>query len=279
MKAKLACADFTFPLLDHGAALDLIALLKIKGVDIGLFEGRSHLQPSTEFKNVKRSARRLKKKLDGRGLKAADIFLQTAVDFNACAINHPRAARRRQAREAFLQSLEYAVEAGAKHLTILPGVLHAGEARRQSWERAVEELAWRVGQAKGSGVVFGVEAHIGSLAPRPKAALRLVQDVPGLTLTLDYTHFTRIGIADAEVEPLVAHASHFHARGARRGRLQERFASNTIDYGRVYRVMSETKYRGWIGIEYVWIDWEHCNECDNLSETALFRDFFLRQAG
>ena len=27
-------------------------------------------------------------------------------------------------------------------------------------------------------------------------------------------------------------------------------------------------------IEYVWIDWEHCNECDNLSETILFRDFF-----
>jgi len=24
----------------------------------------------------------------------------------------------------------------------------------------------------------------------------------------------------------------------------------------------------------VWIDWEHCNECDNLSETILFRNFF-----
>ena len=27
-----------------------------------------------------------------------------------------------------------------------------------------------------------------------------------------------------------------------------------------------------MGIEYVWIDWEHCNEVDNLSETILFRD-------
>jgi hypothetical protein len=29
-----------------------------------------------------------------------------------------------------------------------------------------------------------------------------------------------------------------------------------------------------LGIEYVWIDWEHCNEVDNLSETILWRDFF-----
>jgi sugar phosphate isomerase/epimerase len=278
MKAKLACADFTFPLLDHTAALDLIALLKIKGVDIGLFEGRSHLQPSSEFINAKRSARRLKKKLDDRGLKAADIFLQLAEDFRAHAINHPHTLRRKKARERFLQSLEYATEAGAKHLTILPGALHAGETRRQSWDRAVEELAWRVEQAKRAGIVFGVEAHIGSLAPRPKAALQLVGEVPGLTLTLDYTHFTRLGIADAEVEPLIAHASHFHARGGRKGRLQERFARNTIDYSRIYRIMAETRYRGWIGIEYVWMDWEHCNECDNLSETVLFRDFFLSQS-
>ena len=40
--------------------------------------------------------------------------------------------------------------------------------------------------------------------------------------------------------------------------------------------MQQTGYAGWLGIEYVWIDWEHCNECDNLSETILFRDH-LRQ--
>ena len=43
---------------------------------------------------------------------------------------------------------------------------------------------------------------------------------------------------------MVEQASHFHARGSR------------------------------FGIEYVWIDWEQCNECDNLSKTILFRDFF-----
>ena len=42
--------------------------------------------------------------------------------------------------------------------------------------------------------------------------------------------------------------------------------------------MSKTGYQGYLGIEYVWIDWEHCNESDNISETVLFRDF-LRADG
>ncbi len=72
----------------------------------------------------------------------------------------------------------------------------------------------------------------------------------------------------------MAYASHFHARGARRGRIQTSFDHNVIDYRRVVDVMKATGYRGWLGVEYVWIDWEHCNECDNVSETIRFRDFF-----
>ena len=63
MTLKLACADFTFPLLPHEYVLQLIAMLEFKGVDIGLFEERSHLWPSREFENVTQSAQRLKKKL------------------------------------------------------------------------------------------------------------------------------------------------------------------------------------------------------------------------
>ena len=49
MKLKLACADFTFPLLPHERVLDLIGMLDFDGVDVGLFEKRSHLWPSREL--------------------------------------------------------------------------------------------------------------------------------------------------------------------------------------------------------------------------------------
>jgi len=274
MDYRLACADFTFPLLPHEQALKVISMLGFEGVDIGLFEERSHLWPSREFADVGRSARELKRKLDGLGLKPADIFLQMNPDFTPFAINHPEAARREKAREWFLCALDYAKTCGSVRVTTLPGVHFEAEPYEHSFARCTEELRWRVEQAKAHNIAFGVEAHVGSIVPTPESAERLVRTVDGLTLTLDYTHFTRAGLPDSEIEPLIKYAGHVHVRGAREGRLQAPFSQNTIDYRRVASLMESTGYSGWVGIEYVWIDWEHCNECDNLSETILFRDLF-----
>ena len=277
MKHRLACADFTFPLLDHDRSLALISLLEFDGVDIGLFEGRSHLWPSRVFKKLTQSAKELASKVGDRGLAVADIYLQTAVDFVSLAPNHPEAGKRRKARDLYSRTLEFAAACGSEHVSALPGVLFDSEPAAASWGRCFDELAWRCEQAQDAKLIFSVEAHVGSIAPTPAKALRLVENVPGLTLTLDYTHFTRAGMADSAIEPLVPHASHFHARGARKGRLQCSFKDNTIDYARILRVMKESKYRGYLGVEYVWIDWEHCNEVDNLSETILWRDYFRKQ--
>src|SRR3954451_12655923 len=142
MKLKLACADFTFPLLSHDRALDLIALLDFQGADIGLFEGRSHLWPSREFKSPSRSGKKLRRKLSDRGLRCADVFLQTDPSFVAYAANHPEPAPRRRAREWFLKTLDYAAACGAKHVTTLPGVNFEQEKPALSWRRCCDELAW-----------------------------------------------------------------------------------------------------------------------------------------
>lgn len=277
MEPKFACADFTFPLLSHDKVLDLISMLEIKGVDIGLFEGRSHLQPSNVFKDLKKSARELSNKLKTRGLKPGDIFLQTAMDFVSIAPNHPDVKTREQARELFLKTLEFAAECESKHVSALPGVYFEGETKDTSFNRCCEELSWRCETAKEYELIFSIEAHLGSIVPTPVEAMRLVQNTPGLTLTLDYTHFTKIGIPDAEVEPLIKYASHFHARGAAKNRLQTVLKENTIDYARVVKVMKETNYQGYFGIEYTWNEWEDCNKTDNISETILLRDFILAE--
>lgn len=275
---KLACADFTFPLLPHEKSLELIAALEMDGADIGLFEERSHLWPSREFAALERNAKSLRRMLDATGLQCADLFLQCAPDFETYAINHPDAARRDHAADWFRRSLDYAAIVGSTHVTGLPGVEFVGyEPAGDSFARAADELRWRVDAADSAGISFAIEAHIGSIVPNPEAALRLIDAVPGLTLTLDYTHFTLIGMPDEKIEPLCAHASHFHTRGARAGRLQAPFKENTIDYARVMQALREADYRGWVGIEYVWIDWEHCNECDNVSETILLRDYLRQQ--
>lgn len=273
MRTRLACADFTFPLLSHQAALQLIQSMEFQGVDIGLFENRSHLQPSQEFQNPEKAGRVLRDRLGTLGLVVADVFLQLDPDFVPFALNHVTADRRAKARDGFLRCLDYTEACGSRHVTVLPGVHFPEESQESSLARTEEELAWRLAQAQPRGLVFSVEAHVGSIVPSPQTALSLVQSVTDLSLTLDYTHFTRQGVADTAIEVLVPHASHFHFRGARRDRLQASWAENTIDYGRVLDLMATHGYAGWHAVEYVWSDWEHCNECDNLSETILFRDF------
>jgi len=177
-----------------------------------------------------------------------------------------------------MKTLEFTAECKGKHVTGLPGVFFEDSSEEADYERCCEELQWRCEQAYQCGIVFSVEPHLGSIIPTPQAAMRLVKDVPVITYTLDYTHFVRIGMPDKDIEPLVPYASHFHVRGAAEGLLQTSFAKNTIDYGRLIKLLKEVKYEGYIGIEYTWQDWEHCNETDNVSEVILFRDFFREQA-
>src|SRR5207253_11069180 len=116
-------------------------------------------------------------------------------------------------------------------------------------------------------LTHAIEPHLDSIADTPERALELAAAVPRLGFTLDYAHFTRAGTSDARVEPLAARATHFHARCARKGRLQSSLKENAIDFARALKALNRHRFNGWIALEYVWIDWEHCNEVDVLSET------------
>ena len=200
------------------------------------------------------------------------------MSFTEYAINHPAAKRREQAREQFLRAIDYACAAGSAHITVLPGVTFAGESRATSISRSAAELAWRLGKAKAAKLQLAVEPHVGSLVDTPVRALDLARRVPGLGFTLDYAHFTRAAISDARIEPLLPLATHLHARAARPGRLQCSLKENTIDFSRIVKVLAKTKFTGWIALEYVWIDWENCNNVDVISETLLLQRELKRAA-
>jgi sugar phosphate isomerase/epimerase len=273
---RLASADFSFPLLPHTDALKLIGMLGFEGVDLGIFQDRSHLQPSHVIGRLPQAASELSHQVEDAGLKIADIFYQASA-FPVVAANHPDEGERAKGRILFLRMLEFALRCNAPHMTSLPGVEWDGVPHDTSLKRSAEELAWRAEYATQAGIIYGVEAHFGSVAPTPGEAMKLFNMTPGLTLTVDYTHFTYVGISDDECEVLIPHASHFHARCACKGQLQSLSTRNTIDYPRVLRAMERTGYAGYVGVEYVWQDWENLKEVDNLSETIQLRDL-LRAA-
>jgi sugar phosphate isomerase/epimerase len=276
MALRLACADFSFPLLPHRHALKLIADLGFEGVDVGLFGGGAQLSPEKVVTNVPESARELSKEIADKGLVLADVFLIPGT-FDVLAANHPNASERNKSRELFKRCLEFARLCGSRHLTALPGICWHGESPEASFSRSCEELSWRVAEAAAADVKFSIEPHLESIVETPEATLQLIEQTPGLTITLDYTHFTYQGMPDGRIEQLLRHASHFHARGAAPHRLQMPVKQNVIDYVGVVQAMGHTGYRGFVGVEYCWDEWKQCNEVDVLSETILMRDL-LRSA-
>lgn len=278
MKLKLSCTDFSFPLLEHDQALAVIAMLGFRGADIGLFEGHGHLKPSRELRKPAQNGAKLKQKLAAHGLQAADIFLQIHADFTEYALNHPEPKRRELARTQFSRTLEYAQAAGAEHVTLLPGMRFRMETRVRSVGRSVEELHWRVAEAKAAGLQVAVEPHVDSLINTPERARNLLEQVPGLGCTLDYAHFTCIGITDQRIATLWEFATHAHARAARRDWLQTRLAKNTINFPAALAGLARHKFKGWMALEYVWIDWERCNQVDVISETLELKKLLAAAA-
>jgi sugar phosphate isomerase/epimerase len=272
---RLSTCDFTFPKLSWEQAIRLGRDLGSEAIDVALFQDRSHLDPTVVLASPAEWADRVMAELRAHGVGISDVFGQTAVAAEENAINDPDESARRKATEFFNRILEFSAACGAPHLTLLPGVHFPQERYDDSLARSAEELAWRVDAARKAGVILGVEPHLGSVVSTPSLAARLLQMCPGLSLTLDYCHFACQGIPDEEVEPLVEHASHFHARGACQGKLQAAMKENVIDYPRIVRKMNDVGYSGFIALEYVWIEWMHCNEVDNISETVLLRDLLL----
>ncbi len=69
----LACADFSFPLLPHDLALDLIAGMGIGAVDISLMFQNSHLDVEDALARPAEVATDLARRLSRRGLAIADV--------------------------------------------------------------------------------------------------------------------------------------------------------------------------------------------------------------
>lgn len=277
-KNKYSCADFTFPLLSHNKALQLIKLLGMDAVDLGIFENRSHHYPSHIAKDPVGTGKQLAHQLSIVGLEAADVFLQTGADPPIAAANDPKESVRAANREIFLKILEFTNTLGCSHVTGLPGVIHEGEKFKDDWQRACAETHWRIETANTANVVYSVEPHVGSILPDAETALQFINDCPGLSLTLDYGHFIYQNQTNESVHQLIPHASHFHARGGAKGKLQTMVKENEIDFRTIVSRLKEIGYSGFICMEYVYVDWEGCNRTDNVSETIRLHELLKKMA-
>jgi len=268
---KFSCADFTFPVLERSAALQLIKLLGLDYVDIGLFARSTHFSPIDLVADTRKYTAQALKSLRDAELTASDVFLQIGVDPAEHSANDPSPSIRIKNREIFSRALEFCVAVRCKHLTGLPGIFHSGIARETDLEIAADEAQWRIAECAGAGVRYSIEPHVGSICGEVESVRDFLRGVDGLTLTLDYGHFVMAGESSAQVHELLPFASHVHVRGGAPDRLQTSVAENTIDFAGMSAGLDRVGYDGFLALEYVWVDWKGCNRTDNVSETVLLR--------
>ncbi len=269
---EFTCTSFSFPLLTFEQSLHQIALLGIGAVDLGAHLEGTHLSPEAIEADPQGQAERVKHAIAATGLAIADLFPTFGRGFRDRPINTPDPDLRAANRRRFAALVGFCQAVGCPGVTLLPGVIWPDLGPGRSFALAVAGLTECVEVGRAAGLRVSIEPHLESVVEEPERALALVEAVPGLRLTLDYSHFIAAGLPPERVHPLIPHVGHFHARQAAPGHLQAVRDAGTIDFADLVRRLRASGYDGYLCIEYTWQEWRGCNRLDVVSESIMLRD-------
>lgn len=273
---KATCTSWSWSLLPFAQVAQIMSLLGFRAIDVGAFAGWAHYEPSHLAARPEAMAQEIGEIARRHEMALTDLIVTFGTGLVDRCINFPDRAVRDDNLETFKRLTEFCRFAGVPGVTLCPGVEHPSLGRAASLQLAMDELSRLAEAGKQAGLRVSFEPHVESITESPEDALRVVQQVPHLSLTLDYSHFAYLGYSDQEIEPLVPHAGHFHVRQATKGVLQCRTSEGQIDFERALTRLRECKYDGWVAFEYVWEQWLDNDRVDVLSETLKLRKQLAR---
>lgn len=238
-----------------------------KAMDVGSGDlGYGVRVDATRLANDPAECDRIADLAEENGVRLTDMFVATPV-----LINDPSDEGRLRNREVVQGLARNAARIGLPGFTFSPGTYAAVE-WADAFALATTELRALVDIGSQHDVAIRVEPHIHSVADTPDRAQELIEAVPGLTFTLDYSHFVSAGFEQDALEPLHRYGTHWHARQARPGRLSIEVDRGTIDFRRLLTRLRDERYEGAIAVEYVRAPWEGQDEVDVHAENARMAD-------
>lgn len=236
MQIALSTLAFTGDKLAE--AMAGVRRLGFHSVDVAVFDwAHPDFTPAVIERDPQGAARYLLDVAGGLGL--------TIVAFNATAPPSGAGA-------ATLAALcDCAAVAGVPVVTLPAGC--PGDAGADRLAEAAQRLAAWTGIAGRKGVTLAIETHVGQVTERADAALRLVQEVPDLRLTLDPSHFHVGPWQGKDFTPLFPHTAHVHLRDARNTweTVQVPPGSGSVRFRELFTGLLAAGYAGALSIEYL----------------------------
>lgn len=260
----LGCHKWTLRKLSTRQAAHVIRALGFERMDLG---NAPDLDPLDAANHVRETVAYLNSIRAETGLTFVDVFPQLPQP-----PNHPDAAERQLSRVGLAAWFRIAADAGLAGITLTPGHYWPGHTADDDFARAAEELCWAVEQGQRHGLVTRIEPHVSSVTWTPQLAVRMVREVPGLSLTLDHSHFVFHDIPYEQIATMHPHGTHWHARQARPGDICCACERGTIDFGRIVGDLACQGYAGTICLEFTGGTWMSHGYVDAIGETMVLAD-------
>lgn len=268
---KFTCTSWSWSLLSFEDVVRIMTMLGFRAIDVGAFAGWAHFEPAELCRCPRNIIDQLNDIKQRYEIELTDLIVTFGNDLAEYCVNDPDRGVRDKNLETFKGLTEFCNQVGIPGITLCPGVEQPSLGRADSRKLATQELTRMAAVGRGVGLRVGFEPHYESITESPEEALEVVTAVPHLTFTLDYSHFLGQKYTEAQVDPLLEHTGHFHARQSKPGVIQTRFDDGTLDFERILSRLNDLNYGGCVAFEYVWEQWQGNDRVDVLSETIQLK--------
>ncbi len=276
MTVRLSCNDYAWPVVSHRTALSIIRDLGFVGVDIGLFADATHVTLSSVLPDPARRADEVTAEVAAAGLQVADVFLTSSLELGRLTPTSRVHGDQAELRRIFAATVDFAARMGAPGVTLLPGVIGEGQSTGEAIAAAAEGLTPLVELGASRGLAVSIEPHFGSCVETPEATVELLDCCPGLTITLDPSHYAYVGCSTEQMTLVADRTRHVQVRPAGPGVMQCKVKDNQVDLPLLLRALGRHGYSGWIASEFVWMEKWRCDEVDNTGESKLLGELLAR---
>ncbi len=130
----------------------------------------------------------------------------------------------------------------------------------------VERLRTLAALAAKEGVRVGLLTEVGRMTENPDTAVVLCDNVKGLGLTLDPSHYTFGPHAGVNYEHVMKHVYHVRLRDTSKDQLQVRVGQGEIEYGRLVNQLNKVRYD-----RALCVDLQPIADVDQLTEMRKMR--------
>ena len=221
IRVFVAATTRCLPQLPLADALERLADLRFTCVEIDIHEQGSHLKPSEIVKDPQNAV----------------AMSRPSQRLTCCAYNFDTDATGSEFIEQFK-----AICSLAKATKVFTIVIRSAELGTP-FNEEVERLRDLVALATFEGITLGLKVEAGRMSEEVSTITVLCDNVEGLGVTLDPSHFIYGPHKGADYDQILKYVCHVHLRDTTKDELQVRVGQGEVEYGRLVQQLGKEGYK------------------------------------